>query len=149
MNSMMREYYPTFEMYQALRSQLMEILADEDLAFQPGGGNAPLGELCREIGETEMSYIQSFKTFTQDFSQKNEEPEVGLSVKKLVYPIPHTVYPIPHNVYPIPYTLSHVPYTLYPIPYTQYRIPYTVSQKSQKSKPQEPLPEPYALHLTP
>ena len=84
MNSMLREYYPTFEMYQALRIQLMEILSDEDLAFQPGGGNLLRGELCREIGETEMSYIQSFKTFTQDFSQKNEEPEVGLSVKKLV-----------------------------------------------------------------
>jgi len=84
MNSMMREYYPTFEMYQALRDQLMEILTDEDLLFRPGDRNEPLGELCREIGETERSYIQSFKTFTQDFSYRNEEPELARSVGMLV-----------------------------------------------------------------
>ncbi|UCC52456.1 MAG: DinB family protein [Anaerolineaceae bacterium] len=84
MNSMMREYYPTFEMYQALREQLMEILTDEDLAFQPGGENVTLGELCREIGEAETSYIESFKTFTQDFSYRNEEPGLDRSVDRLV-----------------------------------------------------------------
>lgn len=84
MNSMMRAYYPTFEMYQALRDQLMEILTDEDLVLRPGGQNEPLGVLCREIGETESSYIQSFKTFRQDFSYRNEEPELARSVAKLV-----------------------------------------------------------------
>jgi hypothetical protein len=84
MNSMMHAYYPTFEMYQALRDQLMEILTDEDLVLRPGGQNEPLGVLCREIGETERSYIQSFKTFRQDFSYRNEEPELARSVAKLV-----------------------------------------------------------------
>ena len=31
--SLMREYYPIFEMYQAMRNQLMEILIDSDLIF--------------------------------------------------------------------------------------------------------------------
>ncbi len=39
MNSYMREQYPLFEMYQAMRSQLMEILTDEDLTFAIGGEN--------------------------------------------------------------------------------------------------------------
>jgi len=41
---------------QAMREQLMEILADDDLSFQPGGANRPLGELCRELGEVEYAY---------------------------------------------------------------------------------------------
>jgi hypothetical protein len=31
MNSIMNEYYPTFQMYQALRDQLLTLLTDEDL----------------------------------------------------------------------------------------------------------------------
>jgi uncharacterized damage-inducible protein DinB len=83
MNSIMQNYYSIFEMYQALRNQLMEILTDEDLSYRPGGQNPPLGALCREIGEVEYSYIQSFKTFKQDFSYRNEEPGLETSVNKL------------------------------------------------------------------
>ena len=83
MNSIMKEYYPIFEMYQALRNQLMEILSDEDLSYQPGGDNPTLGALCREIGEVEHAYIQSFKTFKQDFSYRNEAPGLENGVEKL------------------------------------------------------------------
>src|SRR5262245_40798590 len=83
MNSIMREYFPTFQLYQAMRDQLMEILADDDLSFQPGGANRPLGELCREIGEVENAYIQSFKTFTLDFSYRNTTPGLEGSVARL------------------------------------------------------------------
>jgi len=68
MNRLMTDYYPLFELYQALRSQLMAMLSDEDLGFRPGGKNLPLGVLCREIGEIEVSYIQSFKNFGQDLT---------------------------------------------------------------------------------
>jgi uncharacterized damage-inducible protein DinB len=70
-------------MYQALRDQLMEILTDADLAYTPGGANPPLGALCRELGEVEYSYIQSFKTFTLDFSYRNPEPGLETSVARL------------------------------------------------------------------
>lgn len=83
MNKIMKEYYPTFELYQALREQLMDILSDEELDFQPGGDNATLGFLCRDIGEIEHSYIQSFKTFKQDFSYRNKETGLEGSVAQL------------------------------------------------------------------
>lgn len=83
MNSLMREYYPTFEYYQAMRNQLMDILEDDDLAFEIGGENPSLGTLCVEIGETQVSYIESFKTLKQDFSYGNEDPELAHSIARL------------------------------------------------------------------
>jgi hypothetical protein len=82
-NSIMQEYYPIFEQYQSLRIQLLESLTDEDLAFSPGGENLTLGELCREMGEVEHAYIESFKTFRQDFSYRNDEPGLADSVARL------------------------------------------------------------------
>ena len=83
MNSIMTEYYPTFQMYQALRVQLMDSLTDEDLRYSAGGENAAAGRAVREIGETEHAYIQSFKTFTIDFSYRNPEPGLETSVARL------------------------------------------------------------------
>lgn len=83
MNSFMSEQYPLFEMYQALRRQLLEILTDEDLKYSPGGENLTLGALCREIGETERCYIDSLISLQQDFSYRNEEPGLEKSVAKL------------------------------------------------------------------
>jgi hypothetical protein len=83
MNSIMRDYYPTFQMYQQLRDEMMAILADTDLAFQPGGENPPLGALCRENGEVECAYIESFKTFVLDFSYRNAEAGLESSVERL------------------------------------------------------------------
>jgi uncharacterized damage-inducible protein DinB len=83
MNSIIRDYYPVFQMYQQLRDQMMAILTDEDLAFRPGGENPALGALCREIGEVERAYIESFKTFTLDFSYRNTEAGLESSVERL------------------------------------------------------------------
>jgi hypothetical protein len=83
MNKIMREYFPTFQMYQDLRNQLLATLADEDLSFHPGGANPPLGALCRTIGEVEHAYIQSFKTFSIDFSYRHPDPSIERSVERL------------------------------------------------------------------
>ena len=83
MNSLIENYYPTFELYQILRSQLMGILTNEDLMFDPGGENMTLGALCRQIGETQQSYIESFINFTQDFSYRNEQSGLAESVDRL------------------------------------------------------------------
>ncbi|MCL4294199.1 MAG: hypothetical protein KJ077_00645 [Anaerolineae bacterium] len=83
MNSIMSEYFPTFQMYQALRDQLMTLLTDEDLRYRLGGTNPTLGALCREMGEVEVAYIQSFKTFKQDFTYRNMEPGLEESVTAL------------------------------------------------------------------
>lgn len=83
MNSIVRDYYPTFRLYQRLREHLMDSLEDADLGFIPGGGNPPLGVLCREIGEVEQAYIDSFRTFTQDFSYRAGDPALETSVASL------------------------------------------------------------------
>jgi uncharacterized damage-inducible protein DinB len=72
------------EQYQALRNQLMDILSDEDLEFSPGGENPTLGALCREMGEVEHAYAESFQTFEQDFSYRRDEPGLESSVERLV-----------------------------------------------------------------
>jgi hypothetical protein len=66
----------------ALRTQMMDSLTDKDLAYQ-FPNNPTLGELCKSIGDVEQSYIDSFKTFKQDFSYKNDEPGLATSVERL------------------------------------------------------------------
>jgi len=72
-----------FPEYQGLRDQLMETLKDEDLRLRLGGETARLGALCREIGEIEYTYVESFRTFRQDFSYRNPDPELEHSVAAL------------------------------------------------------------------
>jgi hypothetical protein len=85
MNSLMTGYFiPTLQLYQAIRPALMETLSDDDLGYTPGGANPTLGALCREIGEVERAYIDSFKTFVLDFSYRNTTPGLERSVAQLV-----------------------------------------------------------------
>jgi hypothetical protein len=72
-----------FPEYQGLRDQLMDILSDEDLGLRLGGGTASLGALCREIGEIEHAYVEGFRTFRQDFSYRNSDPDLEHSVAAL------------------------------------------------------------------
>lgn len=72
-----------FSEYQALRDELMAILTDDDLGFRVGGTSATLGALCREIGEVEHTYVESFRTFRQDFGYRNPDPRLERSVGAL------------------------------------------------------------------
>jgi hypothetical protein len=72
-----------FPEYQGLRDQLMELLEDEDLDLRLGGDTVSLGALCREIGEIEKTYVDSFRTFRADFSYRNPDPELEHSVAAL------------------------------------------------------------------
>ena len=85
MNSIVRVHMPAtyFSEYQALRDELMAILTDDDLGFRVGGTGATLGELSREIGEIEHSYVESFRTFRQDFGYHNPDPRLERSVGAL------------------------------------------------------------------
>jgi hypothetical protein len=83
MNSIIDEYYPTFRLYQRLRDQLMESLSDADLSFTPGGANPPLGALCKEIGEIEQAYVDSFRTFSLHFNDRMDDPEMLRSTARL------------------------------------------------------------------
>jgi hypothetical protein len=84
-NSLVREHLPAtyFAEYQLLRTELVAVLADEDLAFRPGPATASLGELCHEIGDIEHSYVEALRTFRQDFEWHNPDPRVERSVSAL------------------------------------------------------------------
>jgi hypothetical protein len=69
-----------FPEYQRLRDQLMDVLDDEDLVQRLGGETVSLGALCREIGEIEHAYVESFTTFQQDFTYRNPDPRLDQSV---------------------------------------------------------------------
>jgi uncharacterized damage-inducible protein DinB len=83
MNRFMEEKWSWIEGSNGLRTQLMDMLGDTDLAFSPGGQNMSLGGLCREIGEIEHSYIESLKTLKQDWSYRNTEAGLDSSVSQL------------------------------------------------------------------
>ena len=83
MNSYMAEKWPWIEGTHQMRSQLLDILSDADLAFNPGGQNMTLGALCRQLGEVEHAYAQSLKTFEQDWSYHNVEAALEGSVARL------------------------------------------------------------------
>ncbi len=77
MNTFMQQFGAIYSLTQVMREQLMDILNDSDLAFTPGGSNPTLGELCKEMGEVEYSYIESIKLFKHVWSYRN--PEAGLT----------------------------------------------------------------------
>lgn len=83
MNRFMQEHGETFHLTQILRDQMLDILSDDDLRFQPGGQNLTLGGLCRQMGEIEHSYIGSLKTLKQDWSYRHADTTVENSVAKL------------------------------------------------------------------
>ena len=72
-----------FALYQQLRDQLMDSLEDADLESRLGGETETLGALCREVGEIEHTYVESLRTFRQDFGYRNSEPVLELSVAAL------------------------------------------------------------------
>ncbi len=83
MKRILNEKWPWIEAAHGMRSQLFNILSDADLAFSPGGQNVTFGALCREMGETEHSYIQSLKTLKQEWSYRYPEAEVVNHVAQL------------------------------------------------------------------
>jgi hypothetical protein len=81
LNSIVRGHLPAtfFSEYQGLREELMDLLTDDDLGYRVGSGTASLGALCREMGEVERAYVDSFTTFRLDFGYRNPDPRVERS----------------------------------------------------------------------
>ena len=82
MTGFMQEQREVLHATQELRRQLLAVLSDADLEFRPAPGCLPLGELCREIGEVQQGYIESFRTFRHDLSYRHEA-DVSSSVEAL------------------------------------------------------------------
>ncbi len=83
MNSFMKQFGTIYHLTQIMREQLMDILTDNDLTFTPGGSNLTFGELCKEMGEVEYTYIESVKNLTHDWSYHNSETGLAKSVAQL------------------------------------------------------------------
>ena len=82
MNSLIESEFP-LQQTQSERYDMMQTLTDSDLAYKLPGDNPTFGELCRQIGEVEYNYIQSFRTFKHDVSYRVTEPELATSVARL------------------------------------------------------------------
>ena len=80
MNSLLEDELPGTH---NLRDQLLGMITDQDLAYKLPGANPTLGALCEEMGYTQQVYIQSFKTFQQDWSYRTSQVEAPTSVASL------------------------------------------------------------------
>lgn len=83
MNQFMQEQWSWVDGLHKMRTSLLDELTDGDLSYNPGGQNSALGVIFREMGDVEHSYVESLKTFKQDWSYHNTEPEIETSVSKL------------------------------------------------------------------
>ena len=84
MNSYMENKWSWIEASHGMRNGLVGTLTDADLSFSPGGQTMTLGALCREMGDIEHAYLESIKTFKQDFNYRNTDASMETSVAKLV-----------------------------------------------------------------
>lgn len=83
MNLIVREYFNLLDMTVALRHQMFEIITDADLAYRLPGDNPSFGDLCFEMGNTQMAYIDSFKTHTYNDTLRHDDPTLASSVERL------------------------------------------------------------------
>ncbi|MEO7076006.1 MAG: DinB family protein [Ktedonobacterales bacterium] len=83
MNQYFQEKWSWIDGTHTERMQLLDTLSDADLAFNPGGQSMSLGALCRESGDIEHSYIESLKTFRQEWSWSNTDAGLEGSVSQL------------------------------------------------------------------
>ena len=83
MKRSLQERWPWFQEVRGMRSQLLDILSNAELAFSPGGQNSTLGTLVRRMGDLEYSYIQSLKTGVRDLSYHNTEAGLESDITRL------------------------------------------------------------------
>ena len=82
MTGFMQEQREVLHATQELRRQLLEVLSDADLDCQPAPGCLRLGELCREIGEVQQAYIESFRSFRLYLGYRHQG-DVSRSIENL------------------------------------------------------------------
>lgn len=83
MNADIKHFWDLNRMYTQLRDELVASLNDDDLSYTPGGENPTLGALCRELGEIQHANVQSFKSFSIDFSYRINDDSYLKNVDKL------------------------------------------------------------------
>ena len=82
MNRIEQHEFGILDATSSLRDQMMDMLTNADLDFA-FAKNPTLGDLCKGMGDVELSYIDSFKTYKQDWSICLDDPQMAHSVEKL------------------------------------------------------------------
>lgn len=82
MNTLVQQQFSILDQTFALRHQVLDLLDDADLSLSLPGSNMTLGALCRESGQTDQIYIDSFKTGKQAWMYQPDADREG-SVEKL------------------------------------------------------------------
>lgn len=82
MSETFKEFMKLLPHYQNLKHQMLEFLDDGDLAHNIPGSPS-LGELCKEIGETEQSYVNSFRDLKLNFKYRNPDATLATSASAL------------------------------------------------------------------
>ena len=80
MNAFVREHFDIMKQTLALRGFLLDALTDADLDFSPGGNALTLRELCKQIGETQQAYIDSYTTLRHDYGYTTDDASVVTDV---------------------------------------------------------------------
>jgi uncharacterized damage-inducible protein DinB len=83
MNSLAENEFGFLKETMALKDQLWAILQDEHLSKSLGGNTKSLGEVCKQQGEVQQGYINSFRTFKHDWTYKHADANVASSVAAL------------------------------------------------------------------
>ncbi|GAB4531349.1 MAG: hypothetical protein OHK0046_52110 [Anaerolineae bacterium] len=68
---------------QALRHDALNVFTSADLPYRPGGTALSLGELCKEMGDTQLSYLNSLKTLTHDYTTQHPDTTLTSDLPKL------------------------------------------------------------------
>jgi hypothetical protein len=82
MNSLLSEHGELLHDTQSFRPMLLSFLTDDDLRFALPG-NVTLGELCREMGETQVGYVGSFTRFEHAWGYHHDDAAVTTSLAAL------------------------------------------------------------------
>lgn len=82
MNALIKEHGELLSETQSFRTGMLAQLTDGDLAYALPG-NMTLGELCREMGETEHGYVAAFSRFEHEWGYRHPDPSVATSVAAL------------------------------------------------------------------
>jgi hypothetical protein len=79
MNSVLEQHGDNLRELHQLQTDLINSLTDADLQLALPGDNPTLGEALCELGDWQHRYIESFKSFRQDYALQGTPPEAATS----------------------------------------------------------------------
>jgi hypothetical protein len=82
-NAIVVQDLPVLQGTASIRDVVLGLLTDADLSYRLPGDNPTFGEVCREMGDVQRSYIDSFKTLKQSWDYRHADTNVQTSLAAL------------------------------------------------------------------